>query len=193
MAKKFIRKDTHKKKRLSLVWRKPKGITNKRRLSRNGHATCVRPGFGTKASDRGKNKQGLMIVSVATLDQLKKINPKTQAALLAGVGKKRKIELMNEAEKLKITLVNFNAKLYKENTAKFLAEKKQDSEKKQEDAKKEAKKEEENKSKKAEAKKEAEEEQSQEDKKKAENSVEKNSSSFRQREKEERDKVLIKK
>jgi ribosomal protein L32E len=179
MAKKFIRKDVHKKKRLSLVWRKPKGITNKRRLNQSGHAPCVRPGYGTKSSDRGKNKQGLMIISVATIDQLKKINPKTQAALLAGVGKKRKIELMNEAEKLKITLVNFNPKLYTEKVEKFLAEKKKDSEKKKTEVKEAKIAEEKKKEKKAEAKKEAEEEQSEEEKRKAE--------------KEEKDKILTKK
>jgi len=180
MAKKFIRKDVHKKKRLSLVWRKPKGITNKRRLNRSGHAPCVRPGYGTKASDRGKTKQGLIIISVATLDQLKKIDTKTQAALLAGVGKKRKTELMKEAEKLKITLVNFNSKLFKEKAEKFLAEKKKDSEKKKE-ALKEAEKDAEKKKevKKLEDKTESEEEQSQEEKKKAE--------------KEEKDKILTKK
>lgn len=172
MARKFIRKDIHKKKRLQEVWRRPKGITNKSRLRRAGHAPCVRPGYGTKASDRGKNKQGLMIISVATIEQLKKINPKTQAALLTGVGKKRKMELISEAEKLKITLINFNSKMYKENAEKFLAEKKKDSEKK-----KETKKDEEAlKAKKSEEKKE---EQSEEEKKK--------------QEKEEKDKILTKK
>lgn len=176
MAKKFIRKDTHKKKRLQLVWRKPKGITNKRRLARNGHARCVRAGFGTKDSERGKTNQGLKIVYVTTMEQLKKVNPKTEAALLAGVGKKRKIELMTEAEKLKITLVNFNSKKYKEKTEKFLAEKKSESQKKKEEAK--SKKEEEKKDKKAEEDKK-EEAISEEDKKKIE--------------KEEKDKILTKK
>ncbi|MFA6073541.1 MAG: eL32 family ribosomal protein [Candidatus Woesearchaeota archaeon] len=137
MAKKFIRKDTHKKKRLATTWRAPKGITNKKRLNRKGHSPNVRPGYGTKASDRGKNKDGLMIIQVATMDELKKINPKTQAALLAGVGKKRKIELLTEAEKLKITLVNFNSKSYKLRVEKFLSEKKNDATQRKDDAKKE--------------------------------------------------------
>ena len=175
MAKKFIRKDAHKKKRLQLVWRKPKGITNKRRLARNGHARCVRAGFGTKNSERGKTNQGLRIIYVATLEQLKKINPKTEAALLAGVGKKRKTELMDEAEKLKITLVNFNSKKYKEKAEKFLAEKKSESQKRKDEAK--SRKEEEKKNKKEEDQKE--EAISEEDKKK--------------QEKEEKDKILTKK
>jgi large subunit ribosomal protein L32e len=177
MAKKFIRKDAHKKKRLALVWRKPKGITNKQRLQRLGHAIRVKVGFGTKKEDRNKNKQGLMIVTVATLAELQKINPKTQAALLAGVGKKRKMELIAEAQKHKITLVNFNSKLYEEKAKKFMEEKKKISEKKKE---KEVIKEKEQKQveKKAE-KTEEKEELSLEEKKKEE--------------KEEKDKILTKK
>jgi large subunit ribosomal protein L32e len=145
MVKKFIKRDINKKKRLQANWRRPKGITNKKRLNRKGHSPNVRPGYGTKAADRGKNKAGLMIVSVATLAELKKINPKTQAALLSGVGKKRKLELVAEAEKLKLTLVNFNAEAYKKEAEKFLSEKKQGSAKKKETKSEEKEAEKENK------------------------------------------------
>ena len=175
MAKKFIRKDTHKKKRLALVWRKPKGITNKKRLGRKGHSANVNPGFGSKASDRGKNKQGLMITLVFNLDQLKKVDPKTQAALLAGVGKKKKTELIAEAEKLKITLVNFNSKAYTERVEKFLSSKKQKSTTKKVEKVEEAKVAKESKS---EEKVESDEVKTPEQKKKEE--------------KEEKDKVLTK-
>jgi len=177
MAKKFIRKDTHKKKRLALVWRKPKGITNKKRLRRKGHSANVNPGFGTKASDRGKNKQGLMITLVYNLDQLKKINPKTQSALLAGVGKKKKVELIAEAEKLKIILVNFNSKKYSEGVEKFLLQKKKDTATKKEEKIEDAKEAKE-KVKEKEAKDAKEEEKTPEQKKKEE--------------KAEKDKVLLK-
>lgn len=188
MAKKFIRKDVHKKKRIPLNWRRPKGITNKRRLNRKGHAPNVRPGYGTKAADRGKNKQGLMIITVATLSELKALNPKTQAALIAGVGKKRKIELISEAEKLKITLANFNVKKYKEAAEKFLQKKKQEAEKRKEHKKEEEK---------AAKEKETKEKETSEEKTPEENSVEKNSPNVDQaqrkkEEKAEKDKILTK-
>jgi ribosomal protein L32E len=170
MAKKFIRKDAHKKKRLPTSWRSPKGITNKMRLKRKGHPACVRPGYGTKATERGKNDQGLFIVNVCNMEELKKVDPKTQSALIANVGTKKKMELIAEAEKLKITLTNLNAKKFKENAEKFLAEKKHESEHKKtskKTAEPVAEKEEKNK-----------EEQSPEEKKKAE--------------KQEKDKVLTK-
>jgi hypothetical protein len=120
-----------------------------------------------------------MIISVATLEQLKKINPKTEAALLAGVGKKRKLELMTEAEKLKITLVNFNAKSYKDKADKFFAEKKKEAVDKKDAAKqKEEAKKTEEKAKKA-AEKEEQEEMTPEEKQK--------------QEKAEKDKILIQK
>lgn len=174
MANKFIRKDQNKKRRIPENWRRPKGITNKRRLNRKGHAANVRTGYGTKATERGKNKQGLMIVSVATIEQLKAINPKTQAALIAGVGKKRKTELIAEAEKLKLTLVNLNVAKYKAKVAEFLKNKKSTADKKKEE--KEEEKKADNKKETAE-KKEEKEEKTPEQKKKEE--------------KAEKDKVLI--
>jgi large subunit ribosomal protein L32e len=132
MVKKFIRKDINKKKRLPEKWRKPKGITNKMRLKHSGHSAHVRPGYGTKNSEKGKTIKGLRIIKVDTIEQLKKINPKTQAALLSGLGKRKKIELIAEAEKLNITLVNFNKEAYKTRAQKFLLEKKQDSAKRKE-------------------------------------------------------------
>jgi len=180
MAKKFIRKDVHKKKRLPLNWRRPKGITNKRRLNRKGHAPNVRPGYGTKATDRGKNKQGLFIVTVATLSQLKEIDPKTQAALIAGVGKKRKMELIQEAEKLKITLANLNVKKYKDAAEKFMRDKKQEA------AKRKATKTEEKDA------KEALEKAAAKEKEKAEEKEEKTPEEKKKEEKAEKDKVLLK-
>ncbi|MGV8162940.1 MAG: eL32 family ribosomal protein [Candidatus Nanoarchaeia archaeon] len=173
MAKKFIRKDTHKKKRLALVWRKPKGITNKKRLNRKGHSPNVRPGYGTKDTERGKNKQGLLIVQVSTMDQLNKINPKTEAALISGLGKKKKLEMIAQAEKQKITLANFNAKAYKEQAQKFLELKKTESTQKKQEQKKAEKVELEEK-----IEQKEKEEKTQEQKKKEE--------------KEEKDKVLLK-
>ncbi len=143
MAKKFIRKDAHKKKRLSEVWRKPKGITNKMRLKRKGHCACVRPGYGTKATERGKNTQGLFIVTVSNLEELKKVDPKTQSALITNVGRNKKIVMIAEAEKLKITLTNLNSEAFKKNTVKFLSEKKKETAEKKaekETAEKEAEK-----------------------------------------------------
>jgi large subunit ribosomal protein L32e len=178
MAKKFIRKDAHKKKRVPENWRRPKGITNKMRLKRKGHPASVRPGYGTKDSERGKNRHGLFIVQVSNLWELRKLDPKADSALLANIGRKKKMELIAEAEKLGITLSNLNVKAFRENTAKFLAEKKKETTERKEE-KKQAEKEAEKKAKeKEEEEKKAKAEETPEEKKKAE--------------KEEMDKILTK-
>ena len=140
MAKTFIRKDVNKKARLPVTWRKPKGITNKKRLNRKGHTINVRTGYGSKDSDRNKI-QGLKITLVNTSAELKKLNPKTQCAILARAGKKKKMELIKEAQTLKIKIVNLNTTKYEENVKKFLEARQQKTKnKKQDEAQKETQK-----------------------------------------------------
>jgi len=178
MAKTFIRKDVNKKARLPVTWRKPKGITNKKRLNRKGHTINVRTGYGSKDSDRNKI-QGFQITLVHNLAELKQLNPKTQCAILARAGKKKKMELIKEAQTLKIKIVNLNTTKYEERVKKFLEERQQKTKNKRQDkVQKESQKEEQ---KKADEKKQETapvQELSEEEKKKAE--------------KVERDKVLTK-
>lgn len=184
VPRKFLRKDTNKKKRIPLKWKRPSGVHNKKRLHVRGHQITVRPGFGTKQEDRHKSrKTGLRIILIATIDQLKKVDKNTQTVVLARVGRKKKIELIHEAKKLGITLSNLNADKYEQKTqekqkerleaAKQREEKLKEKETKAKEDKKESKKE-----KKLETQESQENPMSEEDKKK--------------QEKEERDKVLTK-
>lgn len=177
MSKEFKRKDLHKKKRLPDKWRKPKGITNKMGLKRKGHRVKVSPGFGTKNSDKGThNKSGLKIVIITSKEQLKSVNPKLQGIILGKAGKKKKLEIIDEAEKLKITILNFKIKEYKESAEQYLKIKKQEAEEREK--KKAAKEEAEKKADKKKEEKKEEPELSEEEKKK--------------QEKEEKDKIIIK-
>ncbi len=151
MKKTFKRKDTHKKARLPLSWRKPDGITNKKRLNRKGHSANVRPGYGLKASQRN-TADGLKIILVHNLAELKKINPKAECVVLARMGKQKKLELIKEASSLKIKLFNLNVKKYEEKAKDFFESKKQLAKKKADKvqkAKLEEKKSEDNKEKEA--------------------------------------------
>lgn len=179
MSKDFIRKDAFKKKRLGQTWRKPKGLQNKKRLQRKGNARKVKPGFGTKNTDRHTTKAGLKIITITTLAQLKEVNPKTHAIIIGKTGMNKKLQLLEEAEKAKITIANLNVKKYKEQAEEKLKEKKQAAKEREtklvDKAKEEAKKE----KKAEEKKKEAEKPKETEEEKK-------------KREKEEKDKLLIK-
>jgi large subunit ribosomal protein L32e len=185
IPKKFVRKDSHKKARINDKWRKPKGIQNKRRLNHKGHSPIVKPGYGKKSSERDiHRKTGLKIVYVKSVEGLKGVNAKEHGIILPGIGKKKQLEIILEAEKKNITILNIKAKEYKEEIAKQYKDKKKESEEKKQEREKQAKEleekaKEQEKKKAEEKKKESEEELSEEDKKK--------------KEKEEKDKVLTKK
>ncbi len=103
---KFMRQDSYKKKKITKVWRKPRGWDSKQR-KRMQRQAIVEPGYGSPASLRGIHKSGLEIVKVSTFDQLKEIDPKVQGIILSGkLGFKKKALFMNEAIKLKIRMLN---------------------------------------------------------------------------------------
>ncbi len=173
---KFSRQDSHKKKKLGKKWRKPKGLHSKMRLQKKGYKRSVKVGYETPKNMRGLSK-GLEKVLVNNINDLKNINKKTQGIIIsASVGIKKKIEIIKEAEKQKIEILNIKSP--KEHIKKIeerLAEKKKEKEvkiKEKEEKKKLAKKE-----------------------KKLEKKVEKELSEEEQKElaKKEKDKLLTKK
>ena len=145
--KKFVRTDAHKKKRLGLKWRKPKGLHNKRRLLYRGYAKVVKQGYQSDRDTKGFVK-GLKPILVFDISALEGIDKKKEGIIVSGkIGSKRRLEILELAKKDNITILNLNAdkkiKLIKDA---FVERKKTKEEKKAEKDKKEkeAKKEEEN-------------------------------------------------
>ncbi len=182
-SKTFKRSDRHKKVRLAPGWRKPKGLQNKKRLQLKNQGLNVSSGYRSANSARYKYKD-LEIVTVLTTESLKTIDKKTQAALIGKTGKKKKLELIAEAEKLGITIVNLNIENYKENAAKFLEDRKKVAKERTKKQEEKAKAEQAEKNTVAKAKKEKEEK----NKSETEVSVEEK----QKKEKEEKDKILTK-
>ena len=147
---KFERKDSKKKLRIGNSWRKPKGMHNKRRLQKSGHAKIVKPGFGKKKGEKNK-VEGKEIMLVSNLEDLKKANPKEHTLSIARTSKKKKLAILEEAKKQKFTFVNFNPERFEEKINKDIAEKKAEKAKrlkrkeKQKEKQKEAEKKEESK------------------------------------------------
>jgi len=183
-SNKFIRTSAHKKKRMAPGWRKPKGLQNKKRLQLKNHGINVKPGYRKPKTTRGKSKE-LEIISTTSLELLKLMDKKTQAVLIGRTGKKKKLEIIAEAEKLGIQIVNLNTENYKENASKFLEERKKAvnvRNKKQQD-----KKQQELEKEKAEKEKKAKKDE-EKDSQKAELTPEEK----QKKEKEEKDKILTK-
>lgn len=142
----FKRYNSHKHKKLNDAWRRPKGITSKLRLRRKGKGSWVTPGHGTPFAVRHLSSEGLKVVMVANVNDLNKINPKIEGALIASVGAKKKIQIIEQAKKLSIKILNLkNPDQFVKQTLSELQARKEDRKKrlheKEDKTKKEVKKE----------------------------------------------------
>ncbi len=95
---KFVRQETHSLKRLSKSWRRPTGMTSKIRHRFKGNSASPMIGRRGPVAVRGLMPDGRNLVRVSNLKQMQDLDPKTDAALIAGaVGKKLRIQLLTVA------------------------------------------------------------------------------------------------
>jgi len=191
----FIRQDAHKKTRLEVKWRKPKGLHSKMWLRRSGRLTRVSIGFGSPKKVRYLHKSGLRCIVVHSVNDLKKINKETEGAVIAKtVGLRKRVDILRQIKEAGISLLNIK------DIDAYLKEV-EDGMKQRKDKRKDAIKEKEGRKKKEEktveekAKKEglAEKIQTEEEKKLPEEGLEKAKLSQKEAEKKEIDKALTKK
>ncbi|MBW2985084.1 hypothetical protein KY313_00310 [Candidatus Woesearchaeota archaeon] len=121
----FRRQDSHKKKRINPRWRSARGLQSKIRLAKRGYMKKPKIGYGSPKKSE--------LVQVASLKELKDVI-KGESIIIKKIGLKKKIELVKEAVKLKITIININVekflkesesrlKLRKDRKKKLLSEK----------------------------------------------------------------------
>ncbi|MDI6737095.1 MAG: eL32 family ribosomal protein [Nanoarchaeota archaeon] len=160
---KFVRQEGTSKRMLQKVgWRKPKGYHSKIRRKFAGHRKMPNAGYRSPALVRGLNMQGLKPVLVQNVAEAAALVAKTDAAIIAKVGKKARVEILKKLVEAKVKILNIL------NPEKFIADveaevKKRKDEKKAKEEKKKKSKEE---SLKKAAEKKETEEKSEEDKKK---------------------------
>jgi large subunit ribosomal protein L32e len=103
----FVRPESWRYKRLSESWRRPRGLDNKMRRKIKGWPPTVNVGYRGPKATRGLHPSGYKEVLVYNTGDLKKIDPKTQAARIAHtVGKRKRAKILVEARKKKITILN---------------------------------------------------------------------------------------
>jgi len=187
----FIRQDAHKKKRVSDIWRKPRGRHNKMRLHIKGYARGRSTGYGSPVAVKGLSKQGLVQCVVTTLNDFANKNPKTDGIIISRtVGAKNRLALIDYAQKNNFTIINLDVDKVKQSIENQIAEKK--SRKKDLLKRKETKE----KQKKQAEKKKQEEQAKEKETAKAESVEEQSvveSKEQKSAEKKEHDKLLIKK
>lgn len=179
----FERQYANVKKQFESRWKRPRGIHSKMRKGFRGKKLLPAVGYRSPADTRGLLRTGLKLAVVANVSALEKINPKEQAVFLqAGLGVKKRIEILNKAIQMKINIANVkDAQKFIDEAKKKIEERKKRSadtknkkeEKKEEvEKKKEEKKPEEEKEKKA-GKEEKKQEKADKEEKKAEEQKEK--------------------
>ena len=111
----FLRRDWYKKIKFgkgvkkNQKWRTAKGRHNKTRLGRKGYGT--RPKIGYGADNKTKNQiEGLEMIRIETQNQLTNLKS-GQGIIIARIGKKKREEIIKEANKMKLVITN----KYKEN------------------------------------------------------------------------------
>lgn len=101
---KFSRHAAHRKKRLKTNWRRPRGLHNKMRLEKKSAKPRVKEGYRTKKETRGL-KNGLEIIRVHNVSDVKAVDVKTQGVVIANIGMKKKLAVLEEIKSQKITLL----------------------------------------------------------------------------------------
>jgi large subunit ribosomal protein L32e len=89
------------------AWRRPRGLQSKQRRHYGYRAKIVRVGYRSPARVRGLVPSGFRPVIVRTDDDLGRVDPRVEAAVIARtVGTRRRLALEETAQKLGIRVLN---------------------------------------------------------------------------------------
>src|SRR5919108_3041601 len=103
----FVRQESWRYDRLAPNWRKPKGKDNKMRRQVSGVPPLAKVGYKGPRKSRGLHPSGYNDILIFNIKDLTKIDPKMDAVRIAhGVGNKKRIEIVTEATKLKMKILN---------------------------------------------------------------------------------------
>jgi len=104
---KFRRQESWRYKRVSEVWRKPDGVDSKMRKKVKGWPKSAEIGYRGPRVARGLHPSGYEEVLVRTVDDLSKVDPKTQAIRIAHtVGMKKRAEISIRAGERGVRILN---------------------------------------------------------------------------------------
>lgn len=93
--------------RLGEKWRKPKSRTNKIRKRLKGKKSMPGAGYGSPKAEKGLHPSGFFEINISNVKELEKIDKDKECARISGsVGKKKRIEIVKEAMKMEIKVLN---------------------------------------------------------------------------------------
>ena len=109
---KFIRQDSHKKKKLENKWRRPKGRHSKMRTREKGHSRFASVGYGSPVEVRGLNREGIKEKIVRNVADISGVD--NVIVIASNIGIKKRVLIAQKAKELKIKIGNL------ENVEEFL-------------------------------------------------------------------------
>lgn len=103
----FGRQESWRYKRLKESWRRPRGIDSKMRKKVKGWPRSPGVGYRSPKETRGLHPSGYEEVVVRNVDDVRKVDPKTQAIRIARqVGARKRVEISAMADELTIHVLN---------------------------------------------------------------------------------------
>ncbi|MEM1586263.1 MAG: 50S ribosomal protein L32e [Candidatus Bathyarchaeia archaeon] len=103
----FIRQESWRYDRVDDSWRRPRGIDSKMRREVKGWPARVKIGYRGPRKARGLHPSAYREVIVYNVDDLSRVDPKTEAIRVAHtVGAKKRTEILNRAKELGIHVLN---------------------------------------------------------------------------------------
>ena len=106
----FKRQESWRLKRLKPAWRRPRGLDSKMRTHRNGWPKSVNIGYRSPKSVRGLHPSGFEEVIVHNVKDLDEIKPHQAARISHTVGRRKRADIVERAEELKIYIFNKRVK-----------------------------------------------------------------------------------